>query len=239
VEDKSFWFKHRSNCIIELLKRFPPRNNFVEIGAGNGFVTKCIEDAGFATIALEPGADGAYNAKKRGLINVICATLELADFYPESFSGIGLFDVLEHIERSADFLKNIHSVLEKDGLIFITVPAYNFLWSLDDVHAGHFRRYTTQQLEEQLNMAGFRTVYSTYIFQWLPIPIFLMRTMPWMLSIKQKVHNINKVENDHVQKGAIDKLLNVSFSKEITKIKNGKAIPFGGSCLLVAKKFLI
>lgn len=236
VEDKSFWFRHRSNCIVELLIRFPPKNTFVEIGSGNGFVTKCIEEAGFETIAVEPGIDGAFNSKRRGLTNVICATLESADFHAGSFGAIGLFDVIEHIEDTLPFLKSVHLILEENGLLFVTVPAYNFLWSLDDIYGGHFRRYTNRQLDRQLGLAGFQTLYATYIFQWLPLPIFLMRTVPHYMGIKQKVNELNKVERDHVQKGIIDKLLARSFNREVAKIKKGKSVPFGGSCLSVAKK---
>jgi hypothetical protein len=39
-----------------------------------------------------------------------------------------------------DIARNIEHI--NAGKIYITVPSYNFLWSLKDIYSGHFRRYT-------------------------------------------------------------------------------------------------
>jgi len=155
IEENSFWFKHRNNCIIESVKKHNKNTVFFDIGGGNGYVTKGLQENGFNTILVEPGLAGCLNAKKRNLDNVICSTLENANFQKESIENIGPFDVVEHIENDVEFLKSIHSFLEKDGLLYITVPAYNFLWSKDDISAGHYRRYTLKSIEKKLKEIGF------------------------------------------------------------------------------------
>ena len=40
IEDNSFWFHHRNDCIIKLINRFKPKGLIFEIGGGNGFVLK-------------------------------------------------------------------------------------------------------------------------------------------------------------------------------------------------------
>ncbi len=69
IEDDSYWFKHRNNCIIEMIKNFPPKGEIFDIGGGNGFVSNGLEENGFSTVVVEPGVKGALNSKRRNLNN--------------------------------------------------------------------------------------------------------------------------------------------------------------------------
>ncbi len=42
VEDVSFWFHHRNQCLVEALRRYPPAGFLLDVGAGNGFVSAGI-----------------------------------------------------------------------------------------------------------------------------------------------------------------------------------------------------
>lgn len=75
VEDASFWFRHRNACILEAVQQFPPPGPVFDIGGGNGFVAKGMQDAGIDVVLVEPGEAGAVNAQRRGIRSVICATL--------------------------------------------------------------------------------------------------------------------------------------------------------------------
>src|SRR5712692_4618252 len=99
VEESSFWFRHRNNCILEVVKSFPPPGAFFDVGGGNGYVARAIQNAGLETVLIEPGLSGAQNAHRRGVLNVVRATLEDAGFLPEVFPAVGLFDVVEHIQE--------------------------------------------------------------------------------------------------------------------------------------------
>jgi len=233
VEENSFWFRHRNNCIVEILKKFPPANVFFDIGGGNGFVAKGIQDAGIETVLLEPGRKGCLNAKKRSIKNIICSTLEDAGFEKESIPAIGLFDVVEHFEHDMELLSSVYGYLQKDGLVYITVPAYNFLWSKDDDYTGHFNRYTIGSLSKKLETIGFKIEYASYIFSILPLPIFLFRTIPGRLGININPADTKKQSKDHRNENPI---IQKVWERELNRIKKNKVIPFGGSCLVVARK---
>ncbi|HYG51095.1 MAG TPA: methyltransferase domain-containing protein [Flavobacteriales bacterium] len=237
IENNSFWFKHRNNCIVEAVKKYAPNSLFFDVGGGNGFVAMGLQDAGIQTVLVEPGIHGCLNAKKRGLSTVVCSTFENASFKNSSLPAVGLFDVVEHIEQDHDFLKRVHTYLAVKGFVFITVPAYNSLWSNEDRDAGHFRRYTLSKLEKLVETSGFSIVYSTYIFSVLPFPIFFSRALPSRLGLNKKSHALDKHIQEHKpKKGAIDSLLNRVWQKELAKISKEKKIRFGGSCMLVAQK---
>lgn len=237
LEDKSFWFQHRNKCIISAVEKFAKDKVFFDIGGGNGFVSGGLEKNGYNAVIVEPGVQGCLNAKSRGLSNIICSTLQDADFKKESIEAAGLFDVVEHIENDLDFLKTVALYMKKDGALFITVPAYRWLWSNEDDIAGHYRRYTIKTISKVLNEAGFKVSYSSYIFSILPFPIFLMRSIPSKLGLAPKTLDENKAQKEHSgKKGFLSKMIDKIWAWELKRIQSGKKISFGSSCFIVAKK---
>jgi len=119
------------------MDRFPPAGAIFDVGAGNGYVSSAIKNAGLPTVVIEPGLQGSMNAHRKGLNPVICSTLEDAGFKPHLIPAVGLFDILEHVEDNIGFLTTIKTLLIPNGRLYITVPAYNFLRSVEDDYAGH------------------------------------------------------------------------------------------------------
>ena len=116
VEDHSFWFQHRNACIAALVSSHPFDGTLLDLGGGNGFVSKMLRDAGHDVVLLEPGHTGALNARRqRQLDQVVCATVQQAAFPPGSFGAIGLFDVIEHIDHDRAFLRELAPLLCPGG----------------------------------------------------------------------------------------------------------------------------
>jgi SAM-dependent methyltransferase len=237
VEDTSFWFKHRNNCIDVVVKAFPPRDHgpIVDMGGGNGFVSAALVASGFDVVLVEPGSRGASNAKRRGLDLVVCASTETARFKLRSLSAVGLFDVLEHIRDDLAFLRSIHGILKQGGRLYVTVPAYSLLWSAEDVSAGHWRRYSLSSICEVVKGAGFEIEFASYVFRLLPFPIALFRALPFRFGFARSEKTAQQVASDHVvSSGGLARILDVAWNAEIKKLRNRKPMRFGGSCLLVA-----
>lgn len=237
IEQDSFWFNHRNNVIIETVKKYSPEKTFFDIGGGNGFVAKGLQDSDIKVVLIEPGLNGAINSKKRNIENIVCSTLEDAAFEKSSLDSVGLFDVVEHIEDDYQFIIDIQNYMQPDGHIYITVPAYNILWSNEDDEAGHYRRYSLDQIKELLLKCGFSIEYSTYIFSILPIPILFFRTIPSKLGLKINSNDLAKHKKVHKsKKGIINLIMQKIWNWELRNIKNSKKINFGGSCFIVGKK---
>lgn len=237
IEKDSFWFKHRNNCILEAVSMYSPQDIFFDIGGGNGYVALGLEKNNIRTVLIEPGLEGALNAKKRGLKNIICSTFEDAGMKQNVCKAVGLFDVVEHIEDDRRFLNSLHSILGENGLVYITVPAFRALWSREDDDAGHFRRYTLKQICTVLNDCGYDIQYATYFFSILPIPIFLFRSIPSRLGFNKKSNDLQKHKREHSDSnGLLSSILNKVWSAELQCIRNKKKIPFGGSCFVIARK---
>ena len=238
LEDASFWFNHRNRCIVAAVRNLPPRNNgpIFDIGGGNGFVSVGLNRAGFDAVVVEPGPVGAANAKARGVHTVICATTKSAGIRRSVLEAVGLFDVIEHVENDLPFLKEIRNLLKPGGRLYATVPAYMALWSHEDELAGHYRRYTLKGFESLVERAGFVVVYSTYIFRVLPLPILLLRALPYRLGIGKASGGQGNSSNDHQPpKGRAAGVINAVLDRELLHIERNGCMRFGGSCLVVAR----
>jgi len=235
IEEESFWFRHRNRCITHLVGQYAIGDVLFDIGGGNGFVSKGLQSEGIDCVLVEPGIAGARAAQARGVERIICARLEDIEFEPASMASMGLFDVLEHIEDSVAILSHLHRLLKPGGRLFLTVPAYPFLFSSEDTVAGHFRRYTLSSLRHELDAAGFNLTFGSYIFAPLPPLIFMLRTVPTWLGLRQGM-DTGREAAEHRPKRASASLMDSMLDAEFRRLAKGYAIPFGGSCICVATK---
>ena len=101
---------------------------------------------------------------------------DLSDVRP-GFDLILAMDVLEHIENDHAALNEWKGLLNKDGVILITVPAFNILWSYHDEFLGHKRRYIYSTLKLVTQNCGLRYLYLNYAFSYLFPVMYLMRKL--------------------------------------------------------------
>ena len=235
-EDESFWFAHRNACIAAALDRFEIDGLVLDVGGGNGVVSTALEKRGLRTVLLEPGPEGAVNARRRGLRSVVNATLEDAQFEAGTFAAAGAFDVVEHIADQEAILHEVHRVLRPGGVLCVTVPAYRWLWSSEDEVAGHHRRYTLQRLVDVLGRCGFEAKLQTYLFAPLTVPVFLMRSLPHRLHRRSDSAVVENATSHHTPSPVARRMMDTLLAPEVTRIKSGRAIPFGTSCLVAAVK---
>jgi hypothetical protein len=236
LEEHSFWFRHRNKIIASLVRRFPPDDVFFDVGGGNGFVSKALQDEGIRTVLVEPGANGVTNARQRGVTTVVQSMWTPEIVRPQSAAAVGLFDVVEHIEDDLTFLKGVHQTLADDGLVFITVPAFRMLWSVVDDYSGHFRRYRVSDIQSVLKEAGFQIEYSTYFFCMLAGPIFLRRSIPSLIGMRSQA-NLETTGHEHANPtGLIGNLLSRMLDWEHHHIDRLGRVWTGSSCAIVARR---
>ncbi len=83
-------------------------------------------------------------------------------FGDDEFDLVSALDVIEHNEEDVAMLREIYRVLKPGGLVLITVPALQWLWSHNDVLNAHVRRYTAGGMRERFQAAGFAPLRITY-----------------------------------------------------------------------------
>lgn len=237
IEDGSYWFRHRNQIILNGIQNFPPEENIVvDIGGGNGYVSKKLQDQGMVSVVFEPIRTGALNARQRGIQFVFNSTFTPDVVCANQVPAVALFDVIEHLEDDQAFLRTIiYPSLKEKGKMYITVPAHQGLWSADDAEAGHFRRYSIQSLKNILEKNGFRILYITYFFKWLCLPIFLFRTLPSKLH-KRAYKSVQHTKNEFIVNEAKTSRILKLFSSEVSNVKRQKQMRFGASLFVIAEK---
>ncbi|QZP17809.1 class I SAM-dependent methyltransferase [Methylophilales bacterium] len=231
IHDNSFWYEYRQNLIYEMLQKYSFTNDIVDIGSGIGTTSIFLSSKGYNTESIEPSYKSCSISKKRGAQKVVNANITNSNIKIKADINVLLLDVLEHIEDDNIFLKNINKKCS-NSTFFITVPAYNFLWSSEDEHALHYRRYSLIEIKQKLKDAGFKIQFSSYFFSYLTIPILLFRTIPYRLKFKTQAAT-NKI-NHHVPSNFFTTILKFLQKQELKLMSNNKKILFGSSVLIIA-----
>ncbi|PIY09621.1 MAG: SAM-dependent methyltransferase [Flexibacter sp. CG_4_10_14_3_um_filter_32_15] len=237
VEEDNFWFKSRNKVIQGLFKKYLGENKaaeVLEIGCGTGYVLNGLKNRfpSYLLMGSEIHLKGIEFAKKR-LPEVDFIQLDATRIpFEGKFDAVGAFDVLEHIEEDVEVMKNVHKSLKKDGLFFISVPQYMFMWSSADDIAFHKRRYTRSEMKQKLESVGFEVEYlSSFVFALFP----LMYT-----SRKLKGKGEANQDEENMEEFNIPPIVNKTFSAFMKidefLIRNAVKLPFGGSVIAVARK---
>lgn len=233
LEEKSFWYKHRNKVIKTLINRYSPHEVLFDIGGGSGAVSHYLSQNGHKSVLIEPGFKGAFNGSRRGL-PTICSNFEsLSLKNKNSIHSVGLFDVIEHIEDDISFLKQLKDFVADQGLVYITVPAYQFLWSNDDIVAGHFRRYTSRELQSKLESLNYKVLYSSYLFSPLVLPVYILRAL--CSKFGQRKVEYQQELKEHSGDGLMAKFIQPILELEAILINKGLRVPVGTSFVIVAQ----
>ena len=187
LEDRHFWFTARRDLLVRALTQFPPplppssitgaqseRPLFLDVGCGTGGTLDKLAALGTVVgVDVEPLA--LQFCQERGHTHLACASATRLPFAPNTFSAVIALDVVEHIADDKSAVSEICRVLAPGGLLFLTVPAYQGLWSGHDVALMHQRRYVARQMRGLLHEAGFEIPHLTYTVSALLPPVWLWR----------------------------------------------------------------
>jgi ubiquinone/menaquinone biosynthesis C-methylase UbiE len=84
---------------------------------------------------------------KREFWHPICGTITNLPYRDRCFDFISCLDVLEHIKDDKSAIKEISRILNKDGILIVTVPHKMGYFSQQDKIIGHYRRYELSELK--------------------------------------------------------------------------------------------
>ncbi|MFH0781403.1 MAG: class I SAM-dependent methyltransferase [Pseudomonadota bacterium] len=238
LEDSHFWFLGRRRIFLSLLEHFVVKNrtdlSILEIGCGPKGLLKYL-----ASYGKVYGMDIAHQWLKicqdEGGQRLITGSGYALPIKRESFDIIGLFDTLEHIPDDIQVLKECRLAIKPGGYVFISVPAYQFLYSTNDRVSHHQRRYSRNELKLKLREAGIEPVHLTY-FNSLLFPIILPIVLGKKFVEKYFSKRGSQSTNlSHALPPLVNNALTMIFSSESSLLKHVK-FPFGHSLIAIGKK---
>lgn len=163
-EDNHWWFASRTRALNALMEQYitkTPETQLLDIGCGGGNMIHHLSEYGRVT-GVEIDARPVKVAQERGYdVKQFDATKPMP-FDDETFDAVTALDVIEHNEDDLAILQDSYRVLKPGGIMVITVPAFMFLWTHNDVLNAHVRRYTRGELKQKLSQIGFQPHRITY-----------------------------------------------------------------------------
>ena len=237
MERFHWWFKARERIIMSHIQSLIANKTLNEplkilnVGCGTGRSSEYLFQFGKVISVEYDKFCCEFTAQKTGL-EILNGDITQLQFADNEFDLVCAFDVVEHVEDDKKAMAEMKRVCKPNGVVFITVPAFQSFWGQHDVINHHYRRYTLPEIKtlfNQVNQKG-KIIFGSYFNFYLSLPIWIVRQISNFIN-KFVPPQKAKSDFESVQTGfanaALEKLMyseNIFLSKKI-------ALPFGVSIL--------
>jgi SAM-dependent methyltransferase len=234
VEGTHWWFAGRRRILESFLERIiadlkitdrPPR--ILDVGCGTGANLEMLSRFGEAE-GVDVSEDALAFCRARGLERVRLGAAEQLPYEDGSFDLVTALDVVEHLDDDAAGLREMRRVLRPGGRALFFVPAFMFLWGVQDDISHHRRRYRLPQLLKTVRAAGFEIERATYANITFFAPILLGRAL-------MRVTGLRPASENNITVSSLNGLFGRLLGAESALLRRTN-LPFGVSALCVARR---
>ncbi len=245
-EDKHWWFASRTRAILAYLDRYVGAGRslrVLDVGCGAGNMMHHLSHYGHV-IGVDNNPKPLEVALQRGL-DVRQGLADALPFDDAEFDLLTVLDTVEHVPAEGQVFEECRRVLrspqggQPGGRLLVTVPAFMFLWSQNDVINMHQRRYTVAELRGKLETHGFRVLRISYnnffVFPLAALLILLRRgrAEPELAS-PHFDEDAYQVEMEPASP-ALNAFLTFVGKVEVALLRR-VSLPFGTSIIAIAEK---
>ncbi len=228
-----FWLLERKRQVLGKIRQYlHPQERFLDIGVGACDIATGLREDGIDVVLSDIQLESLEYGAQLGFLDLFQFDLQKPIFL-DHFKGVGVFDVLEHLDDDASAVSSLLEMVVPGGYIFATVPAFQGLWNNRDVMEKHKRRYSRSRLEKLFSDQGAEVVSCRFIFFSI-FPLLILRALHSRVFPKTQFST-----EDYQSQFKIGYYFNAGLEKllrlEDKWFRKGGP-PFGGSLLIVAKK---
>ena len=232
VEDQHWWYVGRRRIITswvesvcrEIGKRRP---RILDVGCGTGANLQMLAEFGVAE-GVDVSAEALDFCRARGLGGVRQGAAESLPYEDAQFDLVTSLDVVEHLDDDVAGLREVFRVLRPGGRALLFVPAFMFLWGVQDDVSNHRRRYTLAELKERLGAAGLTVERASYANITFFAPILFARVLMRLTGLRPASEN-------NINIGALNGLLSRVLGAESWCLRK-MSFPFGVSVICIARR---
>ena len=148
-------FQSRYRLLVKLMQSRHLTGRLLDVGAGQGALLTRLSGV-FPEVELHAHetSSRALDALRERPEIAHVSSGDLASLPPEHYQTIVCSEVLEHLPDDERSLSALVDRLAPGGLLFLTVPLREELWTPLDDTVGHKRRYAAGQLDTMCQQRG-------------------------------------------------------------------------------------
>ncbi len=236
VEGAHWWFAGRRRILEGFLAQIVPtlpaartgeRPRILDVGCGTGANLEMLARFGAAE-GVDVAGEALAFCRARGLKDVRAGAAEALPYPPDTFDLVTALDVVEHLDDDVAGLREMRRVLKPGGCALLFVPAFQWLWGVQDDVSNHRRRYTLRQLRRAVATAGLSVERATYANITLLAPILAGRLLMRATGLRPASENVLNV-------AALNGVLGRVFGAERHWLSRAN-LPVGVSAICVARR---
>lgn len=161
-----------NDSLARIVQSIPSACRVLDVGTGDGALGRYLCGAGCHVDGITYSEDEAMLARNN---YAHIAILDLEKTLPSLSLTGGIYDVvvcadiLEHLRNPLEILRDLRSLLSKDGFVLLSIPNATYMGVIFELMGGRFSRtregildathvcfYDRHSLSELINLAGFR-----------------------------------------------------------------------------------
>lgn len=235
VEDSHWWFAGRRLILESFIGRvvselnLPPgaRARVLDVGCGTGANLEMLARFGDAE-GVDISEDALAFCRARGLTRVRGGAAESLPYADAQFDLVTALDVVEHLDDDRAGLAEMRRVLKPGGRALLFVPAFMWLWGVQDDVSHHRRRYTLPILRAAVEQSGLAVERATYANVTFFAPILAGRAL-------MRATGIRPASENNVNVSALNGVFGRLFGAERHWLRRFN-LPFGVSAVCVARR---
>jgi ubiquinone/menaquinone biosynthesis C-methylase UbiE len=234
VEDRMWYYAALHRHVVRSLlpmageTKAPPR--LLDAGCGTGGLLRKIKKAhpSWELTGVDFSPVARQLATERTGVRIVEGSVLSLPFPAAGFDAIVSCDVICQVSDPAVAVGEFFRCIRPGGLVVLTMPAYQWLYSYHDREVANLKRYTRGEVSRLLGDAGFEILRSTY-WNTLPFPLAV---------IKRKVLPSPSSTASDVKAfpAPVEAFFNGLMAVEHGWLSLGGQLPFGTSVLTVARK---
>jgi len=227
--NEDFWYVQARRDLLEkiFLKHFGKRSNLKILDAGCGTGFNCVTLSSFGRVyGVDLNSSAIAQARKCDYTKLFLKDVNSLK-YRNYFDAIVAIELIEHIRDDQAAIHHFGRYLKPGGILILTTPAFEFLWSADDDLAMHERRYSRKRIRHIITRSGMKIQVLTYRYFFTFIPASIIFILQKWYKPQNSLEYAPKFLN---------KLLTWIMRIENSMICAGVRFPLGVGFLIVAKK---
>ncbi|MBK8025321.1 MAG: class I SAM-dependent methyltransferase [Chloroflexi bacterium] len=162
--------------------RCPP-GKALDVGCATGFFLSEAQARGWEVSGIDVSTFAVDYARKRFGFDLKTGSLLEADYAPESFDLVAMWDVIEHVPDPKRYIQEVARLLKSGGLFVLSTPDVDSLparltgrrWVGFKLSEEHVFYFSVATLSRMLNDAGFEVVQHRHVGKFVTLRLFLNR----------------------------------------------------------------